>query len=60
MVQWVKNPTAVAWVTAEVWVFIPDLAQWIKRSSIVAAVAQVTAMALIQYLAQELPYAVEI
>ena len=33
------------------------MVQWLKGCSIAAAVAQVTAVALIQSLAQELPYA---
>ena len=51
MVQWVKNPTAVALVTAEVWVPAPRPAQWVKGSGVAAAVAQ------IQSLAWGLPYA---
>ena len=43
MAQWVKNLTAVAWVAGEVWV---------QRRSCAAAVAQVTAAAWIQFLAQ--------
>ena len=45
VVQWVKNPTAVAQITAKVWVWSLAAAEW------VAAVAQ------IQSLAWEFPYA---
>ena len=55
MVQWVKNPTAVAWVAEEVWVRSPAPVQWVKGSSIAACVAPVVAAALIQPLAWELP-----
>ena len=37
---------------------IPGLAQWIKKSSVAAAMVEVSAVAQIQSLAQELPYAV--
>ena len=37
---------------------IPRPVQWIKGFGVAAAVAQVTAVAQIQCLAQELPYAV--
>ena len=40
MVQWVKNQTAVAQVTAGGMAFIPGLVQWVKRFSIAADVAQ--------------------
>ena len=55
MAQWVKNPTATAQVTVEVWPstlaqYIPGPVHWVKGSSIAAAVVQ------IQSLAQELPY----
>ena len=50
MVQWVKDPTAVARVTMEV-KLIPGPELWVKGSSIAAAVAW------IQLLGQELPYA---
>ena len=49
MVRWVKNLTAVAQVAVG---SIPSPAQWVKRSGVAAAVAQ------IQSLAMELPYAV--
>ena len=39
MVQWVKNATARARVTAEAQVQIPGWAQWVKGSGIVAAAA---------------------
>ena len=50
MAQWVKNPTTVAWVTAEVQVQSP-------ARCIAPAAAQVTAVAWIQALAWERPYA---
>ena len=54
MVQWAKNPTAVAWVSLY---SIPRLAQWVKRSDIATAAGQVAAVAQIQFLACELPCA---
>jgi len=39
MVQWVKNPIAVAWVATEVQVRSPSLVQWVKGSSVAAAAA---------------------
>ena len=36
---------------------VPTVVQWVKGSGIVTAMAQVTAAAQIQSLAQELPYA---
>ena len=36
---------------------IPSLVQWVKRFCVAAASAQVAAVAQIQSLAQELPYA---
>ena len=45
---WVKNLTAAAWIAAEVWV---------EGSGIATAAVQVTAVARIQSLAGELPYA---
>ena len=45
MVQWVKNLTVVASVSAEVWVQSPAQRSGVRRSSVAAAVAQ------IQYLA---------
>ena len=42
MAQWFKNPTTVAWVTAEVWVTDPE--QWVKGSSIAAAVAGIQSL----------------
>ena len=52
MAQWVKNPTAAAWVAAEVQVWFLAL-QWAKGSSVA------TAVAWIQSLAQKFPYAVD-
>ena len=51
MVQWVKNPASAALVPVEVRVQSPAPEQWVKGSGVAAAVAQ------IQSLAQELPYA---
>ena len=51
MVQWVKKLTVAAWVAAKAWVH-PLLAQWVKRSGVATAAAQ------IQALAWELSYAV--
>ena len=49
MAQWVTDLSSVAQVTAEVgWISGPM--QWVKRSGIPTAVAQ------IQFLAQECPY----
>ena len=50
MAQWVKNPTTVAWVTAEVQVQSP-------ARCIAPAAAKVTAVAWNQSLAWEPPYA---
>ena len=57
VVQWVKNLTAAAWVPGEVQVQFPIPVQWANGSSIATAAAQVTAVAWIQFLARELPYA---
>ena len=54
--RWVKNPTSVAWVAAQVQ-FDPSLAQCVKGSGVATAVAQVTAAAHIQSLAQKPPHA---
>ena len=51
MVQQVKNPNAAVRVTAEVWVQFPAQHSGLKDPMEIAAVAQ------IQSLAQELPYA---
>ena len=53
MVQWVKNPTVMVRVPGS----IPSPAQWVKWCGVAEAVAEVAAMAWIQSLAQELPYA---
>ena len=52
MAQWVKNPTAVAQVTAEVQVRSPARFNGLKDLAVAAAVAQVTAVAQIGSLAQ--------
>ena len=49
MVQWIKNLTAVAWVTSKARVLSLACYIWLKESSIAAA--------WIQSLAWELPYA---
>ena len=54
VVQWVKNPTAAAWVTAEAWVCSPALAQWVKGSGVATAVVQVASVTQIQSLAHML------
>ena len=54
---WVKNPAAEAWVTGEMQVCSLVQLQWVKGSSIAPAATQVTAMAWIQSLAQELLFA---
>ena len=53
MVQWVKKLTVAAWVAAKAWVH-PLLAQWVKRSGVATAAAQ------IQALAWELSYAASV
>ena len=55
--QWVKDPITMAQVSVEVWV--QSLAQHsrLKVSGIATVAAQVIAMAWIQSLTQELPYA---
>ena len=50
--QWVKNPTAMAWIAAEAWV--PSLAQY---SGLKATAARRSQLWLIQSLVQKLPYA---
>ena len=57
MTQWVKNPTAVVRVTTEPRVHSLTC-QCVKGSDVAAAVAQITAMAQVQSLALEIPYAV--
>ena len=52
MAQWVKNPTAVIWVTTEAWMgLIPSQAQWVKGSGVASQ---------IQSLPQELPHALNV
>ena len=55
VVQWVKAPIAVAQVAVEAQVQFPVQCSGLKGSSIAAA--QVTAVAWIQSLARDLPYA---
>ena len=52
--QWVKNPTAAAWVTAQMQVQSPAQQSGLKD------LAQVKAVAWIQSLTWELPYAVSV
>ena len=52
MAQWIKNPTAAAQVTAEVWVGSLAWHSGLKDTAWIPAVAWA------QSLAQELPYAV--
>ena len=55
MVQWVKNPTAATWFAAEERVYlIPNLAEWIKGSGIVTAVAVVTSVVQVRSLTWEI------
>ena len=56
MVQWVKNPTAVAWVAEEVQV-PSQLVQWVKVFALLHLWQRSAAVAQIQSLAQELTYA---
>ena len=56
--QWVKNSTAGRSGHCGGAGLIPGPAQWFKISRAAAAVAQFAAMAQIQSLAEELPYAV--
>ena len=39
MAQWVENPTAAAQIAVEVQVCTPGPAQWVKGSSVAAAMA---------------------
>ena len=55
VVQWVKNLTAVAQVAGEAGLILGPV-QWVKVAGI-AIVTQIAAVARIQSLAQELPYA---
>ena len=45
MAQWVKNPTAVAQVSAEVWVLSPVRHSGLKGPSVAAAAAQIPPLA---------------
>jgi len=58
MAEWVKNLAVAVQIAMEEWVWSSAYFNWVKRSDVAAAVAQVAAMAGIQLLAQELPYAV--
>ena len=58
MLQWVKNPIATAWVASEAQIRSPAPRTVVKGSGIAIAVAQVTAAAQIQSLAQEYLYTV--
>ena len=51
LVERVENPTAVAWVAAEMWVLILSPAQWVKRSGVAPAAVLIAAAAQIQSLA---------
>ena len=57
MAQWLRNPTEVAQVAVEVQVGFLGLVQWVKGSSIAAAVAWTMAVAQSQSLARDLPCA---
>ena len=58
MVQWVKQILLQRLRSLHRYVgSIPSLVKWVKESSVAAVVAQVAAVAQIQALAQELPYA---
>ena len=52
-----KNPSAAAWVVEEVQVQSPAQHSGLKGSSVALAAVEVAAMAQIQSLARELPYA---
>ena len=57
MVQWVKNPTVVAWVAMKVAGLILDLTQRVKGFSIATAALYIADVAWIQSLIWELAYA---
>ena len=57
MVQWVKNPTAVAWVAAEPWIQSLAWPSGLKDPASLQLQLQLAAKAQIQSLAQELPHA---
>ena len=55
VVHWVKNPTAMAPAAAEAWVFfLCSPVQWVKGCGLAIA------MAVVQSLAQERPYATDV
>ena len=58
MAQWVKNLTAAAWVAVEVQVRPQAWQSGLKDLALPEALAWVAAVAWMQSLAQELPYAV--
>ena len=58
MAQWVKNLTTVAQASVKVQVWSP--AQWVKGPTVAAAAVLVTAVAQIQSVTRELPYAVAV
>ena len=60
MVQWIKNPTAVVWVTAEVQVRSLAQCTWLKDPALPQLQHQVSTVAWIQSLAQEFPYAMNV
>ena len=59
MTQWVENLIAVAQVAAKVQVqsLLQPPVHWVKGSGVAAVAVQLTAVAQIQTLTQELPYA---
>ena len=57
MAPWVKNPTCSGLGCPRDVGLIPSLVQWVKGSGIVMAALWVIAVAQIQSLPQELPYA---
>ena len=62
MVEKLRVPTVVQWINDLAYLCggassIPSLAQWLRGFSILATVAQGSALAQIQPLAQELPQA---
>ena len=62
MGQWVKNPTALAWVTVEEWIQSPAWHSGLKYLVVAMAAAWVAAAAAaqIQFLVQEFPYAADV
>ena len=60
MVQWVRYQTAATGVTEEVWVSSLAQEHWVKGSGVAGAEAYVAAVAWIQSLVWELPYAASV